>query len=109
MQIHINEDEIRDIIKEHLKPKLRGTGFKIGMIHFDDTEGNFDVYVDVDDTYSTTEATPKENICNLIRSYGSIDGAHHKQWLLDQIAQIACKDYENLFNKNEDWDKGVAP
>jgi len=25
---------------------------------------------------------------NIIKSYGSIDGGHHKQWVLDQVVRI---------------------
>lgn len=28
-------------------------------------------------------------ILDLVSAYGGVDGAHHKQWLLDQIARIA--------------------
>lgn len=48
----------------------------------------------------------------LILNYGWIDGAHHKQWVLDQILQIASENYEQLF-ENDDfaagWDTGIAP
>lgn len=32
--------------------------------------------------------TPKDWALNYIGSYGQIDGAHHKLWVLDQIARI---------------------
>ena len=43
----------------------------------------------------------------LISKYGYIGGSHHKQWLLDQIAQILIDDYELW--AGSDWDKGIAP
>ncbi len=56
----------------------------------------------------------------LIWDYGGIDGAHHKQWLLDQILRLQLgvmypmwvDEYENL-DENGDreytWDVGSAP
>jgi hypothetical protein len=32
--------------------------------------------------------TPKDWALHWIMMYGSIDGAHHKDWVLDQVAQI---------------------
>ena len=58
-------------------------------------------------------------VIDLINQYGGIDGAHHKQWLIDQIVQtIMGDDYDEwvrLYNLGEDgpdtyeWDKGIAP
>ena len=54
----------------------------------------------------------------LIEEYGGIDGAHHKQWLLDQIIRVLVDDYDEWvrqYNFGEDgpltyeWDIGVAP
>ena len=57
----------------------------------------------------------------VIHQYGSIDGAHHKQWVLDQVIRILCgsdDEYEKwVFQHNygEDgpdsyrWDEGIAP
>lgn len=62
-----------------------------------------------------------ENISNLIKDYGGIDGAHHKQWLLDQILREASVDETSYqawvqeWNAGEDgpntyeWDTGIAP
>lgn len=60
-----------------------------------------------------------------IREFGGIDGAHHKQWLLDQIVRTltdATKDdqddylawlaaYENGSDgpNTYTWDTGIAP
>lgn len=81
----------------------------------------------------------KDWILFFISKYGSIDGAHHKQWVLDQVARICCgvkivikiaewesgyteyrvelgepnKEYKNWsFSDDEDyddWDPGIAP
>ncbi len=60
-------------------------------------------------------------ILNLISNYGGIDGAHHKQWLLDQIVRCATgtrAEYAKWVDKYEDgedgpktytWDIGIAP
>lgn len=54
-----------------------------------------------------------------IFEYGNIDGGHHKQWTLDQVARIlAGDDYERLvasYKNGEDgpdtysWYEGIAP
>lgn len=60
-----------------------------------------------------------DRVMELIERYGGIDGAHHKQWLIDQIARviqgddyehwvIAMKDGENGPETYE-WDTGIAP
>ncbi len=55
---------------------------------------------------------------DLIHRYGGIDGAHHKQWLLDQIVRVLAKDYEAWVAEHCDgedgpdtheWDEGIAP
>ena len=63
---------------------------------------------------------------NLIKNFGDVDGAHHKQWVLDQIvrALTGCSgkdlsdEYKNWvrdFMDGEEgpdtyyWDKGIAP
>ena len=55
----------------------------------------------------------------LIEEYGGIDGGHHKQWVLDQIARtLLADDYDAWVTKYEagedgpqtyGWDEGVAP
>ncbi len=55
-----------------------------------------------------------EKILEIIEEYGSIDGAHHKQWLLDQVVRVACgTSYESwveTFNQEDyEWDAGIAP
>lgn len=61
------------------------------------------------------------NIANLIKEFGGIDGAHHKQWLLDQILREIASDekaydeWVREWNDGEDgattyeWDTGIAP
>ncbi len=52
----------------------------------------------------------KSSIVALIMEYGYIGGAHHKQWLIDQILRIALKDeYEAFIKEFECWDAGIAP
>jgi hypothetical protein len=53
---------------------------------------------------------------DMILSYGMIDGAHHKQWLLDQtLRYILGKSYDDIIeNYNSDpdyadWNEGIAP
>lgn len=56
-----------------------------------------------------------------ILQHGSVDGSHHKQWVLDQVVRILCGNelnYERWVaaqNAGEDgpqtytWDEGIAP
>lgn len=58
---------------------------------------------------------------SLIYKYGGIDGAHHKQWLLDQLVRTLVgsdkkyKTWVKHFEEGEDgpktyeWDEGIAP
>ena len=59
-----------------------------------------------------------EEALDLIAEYGSIDGAHHKQWVLDQLVRILTPHYEAWVmgqEAGEDgpdtyyWDVGIAP
>lgn len=62
-----------------------------------------------------------QDVIDLIASNGGVDGAHHKQWVLDQILQILMtpeeytkwvKDYEEsdpTFGVTYEWDRGIAP
>lgn len=51
----------------------------------------------------------------IIEQHAYIDGAHHKQWVLDQvIRQLKEKDYDQWAKTYEylsggEWDKGIAP
>lgn len=54
-------------------------------------------------------------------SYGQIDGAHHKMWVIDKMLRILCGsrvEYDKLIEKYESgedgphtysWDSGIAP
>jgi hypothetical protein len=56
---------------------------------------------------------------NIALSYGSIDGGHHKMWVIDQMVQaLAGDDYDDWVSnachgedgpETYEWDKGVAP
>ncbi len=60
-----------------------------------------------------------ENTINLVYRWGGTDGAHHKQWLIDQmIRELTGKDYNvwvRGFCDGEDgpdtyeWEVGIAP
>ena len=61
----------------------------------------------------------ESKIYEIIYQYGGIDGEHHKQWVIDQIARILAEeryaewvvdmkdgeDGPNTYN----WEEGVAP
>jgi len=69
---------------------------------------------------TNVEALEKiEKAIDLAISYGTIDGAHHKMWCIDQMVRIlAGKDYEQTIKEScegEDgpntyeWNEGIAP
>ncbi len=57
-----------------------------------------------------------DRIETMILSYGEIDGAHHKMWVLDQVMRIVWGDEYDAkmadFNSDpgyDNWDTGIAP
>lgn len=66
-----------------------------------------------------TEQEKVAKILELIENYAFIDGAHHKQWLLDQIARVATGDNYSEWRKmwlerdgswiTDHWDEGGSP
>ena len=56
---------------------------------------------------------------DIIERYGSIDGGHHKQWVIDQVSRILLgSDYsawvERMCNgidgpNTYEWDEGIPP
>ena len=55
---------------------------------------------------------------DIIERYGGTDGAHHKAWVIDQVARILVADYTKwvaYMKEGEDgpdsyeWDEGIAP
>ena len=58
-------------------------------------------------------------IMHFVEAYGGIDGAHHKQWVIDQITRIALEDdYADWVERYQagvdgphtyEWDQGIAP
>ena len=61
----------------------------------------------------------EQNVLNLIYRWGCVDGAHHKQWLLDKIVrEITGDNYKKWVSEFQDgedgpetyiWDEGIAP
>ncbi len=67
----------------------------------------------------TKERLAINEALTLICNYGGIDGAHHKQWVLDQVVRALtgdgyaawvaeAKDGEDGPD-TYDWDEGIAP
>lgn len=56
-----------------------------------------------------------ERIAALIIDNGGIDGAHHKQWVLDQCLRLAAGEAYSMMTliyldlTGEEWDTGIAP
>lgn len=65
------------------------------------------------------ESNQRSKILKLIMDYSWIEGIHHNQWMLDQIARVAAgNQYEEWVEEMETdehgdriyaWDKGIAP
>jgi len=61
--------------------------------------------------------TPIEKALHLAYQYGTIDGAHHKQWLIDQMVRALTESPETgegspayaEFVGDGEWDEGIAP
>ena len=63
--------------------------------------------------------TIHSQILDLIMQWGGVDGAHHKQWLLNEIVKAITRDdykkWVELYEEGEDgpntyeWDTGIAP
>ena len=59
--------------------------------------------------------TPIGKAVDLIRAYGGIDGAHHKQWVIDQLMRelLGPDRYKQWIQAREseglEWDDGIAP
>lgn len=65
----------------------------------------------------------ESTILEIIEDYGSIDGSHHKQWVIDQIARVILGDEYGKWAESRreydeevdddcvyyDWDTGIAP
>ena len=52
----------------------------------------------------------KAHVIAILIEAGSIDGAHHKQWAIDQaLRMLIGADYETTFGLSDYWDKGIAP
>ena len=57
---------------------------------------------------------PAQRACALALNFGDIDGAHHKQWVIDQMLRIlAGNAYHHIIAtyqaKGYDWDTGIEP
>lgn len=80
-----------------------------------------DQYGELFDFLPVAEQLLKQNedALELINNYAFIDGAHHKQWLLDQIARKILGDGYEDWRKTwleqdgswttDHWDEGIAP
>jgi hypothetical protein len=50
------------------------------------------------------------DIIDVIVENGHIEGAHHKQWVIDQVLRAALGDeYNGWIAENEQWGQGIAP
>lgn len=67
---------------------------------------------------SETDSNRVGKALDLIYEWGGIDGAHHKQWLLDQLVIVLSNDYDEWVKEFEigdegpqtfEWDTGIAP
>jgi hypothetical protein len=50
------------------------------------------------------------DIIDIIVENGMIPGAHHKQWVIDQVLRaVLGAEYADWLAENDHWDQGVAP
>lgn len=74
-----------------------------------------ELQTELDQQMTDTEESKIEQAISLIYEYGGIDGAHHKQWLLDQVLRVLLGDeyaewIEGYCEGDEyEWDTGIAP
>lgn len=66
-------------------------------------QGEFDV--DINQT-EFKDYTPSDWAMYFIESYGQIDGAHHKLWVLDQVARVLKG--TSVIVKLAKWDNGES-
>jgi len=45
----------------------------------------------------------------VVDEWGYIDGAHHKQWVIDQMVRALLGDGYEEWVGDDEWDTGVAP
>ena len=46
----------------------------------------------------------------IINEYSSAQDAHHKQWIIDQVARyLLMNDYSKWILQQENWDVGIEP
>jgi hypothetical protein len=60
----------------------------------------------------TAMTNHNQKAIELITRYGGIDGAHHKDWVLQQVLSVLLQwDKEKLkeFLKEREWEPGIPP
>jgi hypothetical protein len=52
-----------------------------------------------------------EKAISIAMVYGMFDGAHHKQWVIDQMLRELMGDklYKKMVSESDEWDCGIAP
>lgn len=64
---------------------------------------------------SKRHGTLLERIAAMIIDIGDTDGAHHKQWVLDQCLKLAAGEAYTTMTAiyfdltGQEWDRGIAP
>ena len=58
--------------------------------------------IDISDT-AYSEYTPKDWALFYIKKYGGIDGAHHKDWVLDQVTIVDGCGAQILITQMGEW------
>ena len=51
----------------------------------------------------------KEHLIDLLIEVGGIEGAHHKQWALDQALRVLMGESYEYLHLVQEWDQGIAP
>lgn len=49
-------------------------------------------------------------VTHLAGFYGTIDGSHHKMWVIDQmVRELMGEQYQAFRDAYPQWDEGIAP
>lgn len=86
------------------------------MVQAGDLERDGDLYR-IPQTRPRTQEEAISDAVAMILAYGGTDGAHHKQWVLDQTLRIllgvkyedAIREYCFRDGEIYEWDEGIAP
>jgi hypothetical protein len=118
-------DEILNILESGYYPVIKKVGIKEADLgEWSDSHPLNQISCSIDEalSYFPREDELEDQVdhaLDVILNYGSIDGAHHKQWVLDKVVRALMGPHYDKWvadhNAGEDgpntyeWDEGIAP